>query len=206
VSSTPSISIGSQAESFRKLVDAVFEDARAKAQVAIAKVSQESATILEESEKYTLKRSAETLSSYEEMVKIDARKEVFKAEIDNRMLLLKLKESWVDTVLEETRKKLQAFVTTPDYNLLILDELKSISKSVPVGQVQMNETDIARIGRESIRKVVGRDAKIEGHNLGTGGFIVITKDSKASVDRSIDSMLESEKQSLRGRIAESLFR
>jgi vacuolar-type H+-ATPase subunit E/Vma4 len=53
---------------------------------------------------------------------------------------------------------------------------------------------------------VGHDVKIEAHNLGTGGFVVITRDSKASVDRSIDSILESEKQSLRGRIAESLFR
>jgi len=72
--------------------------------------------------------------------------------------------------------------------------------------VLINDADVTRLGKENLKKAVGHDVKIEEHDLGTGGFIVITKDSKASVDRSIDSILESEKQSLRGRIAESLFR
>jgi len=198
--------VGAQAEGFKKLVDAVFEEARVKAQAAVAEASQKSSAILEESEKYSQKRSAEILSSYNEMAEIEARKEVSKAEIDFRMSTLKLKESYVDEVLEEARKKLQAFVATPEYKSLVLDGLKSISKSVPVGQVLINDADITRLGKENLKKAVGHDTKIESHNLGTGGFIVITKDSKASVDRSIDSILESEKQSLRGRIAESLFR
>jgi vacuolar-type H+-ATPase subunit E/Vma4 len=200
------VSVGAQAGGFKKLVDAIFEEVSAKTQAAIAEASQKSSAILEESEKYSQKRSAEILSSYRELVEIEARKEVSKAEIDNRMSLLKLKESCVDTVLEETRKELRAFVATPEYKSLVLDGLKSVSKSVPVGQVLINDADIARLGKENLKKAVGQDAKIEAHNLGTGGFIVITKDSKASVDRSIDSILESEKQSLRGRIAESLFR
>jgi len=206
VSSTPSVSVGAQAEAFKKLVDAVFEEAMNKAQAAIAEASQKSSAILEESEKYSQKRSAEILSSYREMAEIEARKEVSKAEIDFRMSMLKLKESYVDAVLEETRKKLQAFVATPEYKSLVLDSLKSVSKSVPVGQVLINDADVTRLGKENLKKAVGHDVKIEEHDLGTGGFIVITKDSKASVDRSIDSILESEKQSLRGRIAESLFR
>jgi V/A-type H+-transporting ATPase subunit E len=200
------VSVGAQAEAFKKLVDAVFEEAMNKAQAAIAEASQKSSAILEESEKYSQKRSAEILSSYREMAEIEARKEVSKAEIDFRMSMLKLKESYVDAVLEETRKKLQAFVATPEYKSLVLDSLKSVSKSVPVGQVLINDADVTRLGKENLKKAVGHDVKIEEHDLGTGGFIVITKDSKASVDRSIDSILESEKQSLRGRIAESLFR
>ena len=200
------MSVGAQAEAFKKLVDAVFEEAMNKAQAAIAEASQKSSAILEESEKYSQKRSAEILSSYREMAEIEARKEVSKAEIDFRMSMLKLKESYVDAVLEETRKKLQAFVATPEYKSLVLDSLKSVSKSVPVGQVLINDADVTRLGKENLKKAVGHDVKFEEHDLGTGGFIVITKDSKASVDRSIDSILESEKQSLRGRIAESLFR
>jgi vacuolar-type H+-ATPase subunit E/Vma4 len=200
------VSVGAQAEAFKKLVDAVFEEAMNKAQAAIAEASQKSSAILEESEKYSQKRSAEILSSYREMAEIEARKEVSKAEIDFRMSMLKLKESYVDAVLEETRKKLQAFVATPEYKSLVLDSLKSVSKSVPVGKVLINDADVTRLGKENLKKAVGHDVKIEEHDLGTGGFIVITKDSKASVDRSIDSILESEKQSLRGRIAESLFR
>lgn len=206
MSSTPSVSVSAQTEAFKKLVDAVFEEAMAKAQAAITEASQKSSAILEESEKYSQKRSAEILSSYREIAEIEARKEVSKAEIDFRMSMLKLKESYVDTVLEEARKKLQAFVATPEYKSLVLDSLKSVSKSVPVGQVLINDADIIHLGKENLKKTVGHDVKIEAHNLGTGGFIVITKDSKASVDRSIDSILESEKQSLRGRIAESLFR
>jgi len=200
------VSVGAQAEAFKKLVDAVFEEAMNKAQAAIAEASQKSSAILEESEKYSQKRSAEILSSYREMAEIEARKEVSKAEIDFRMSMLKLKESYVDAVLEETRKKLQAFVATPEYKSLVLDSLKSVSKSVPVGQVLINDSDVTRLGKENLKKAAGHDVKIEEHDLGTGGFIVIIKDSKASVDRSIDSILESEKQSLRGRIAESLFR
>lgn len=206
MTSTPSVSVGAQAEGFKKLVDAVFEEARVKAQAAIAEASHKSSAILEESEKYSQKRSAEILSSYKEMAEIEARKEISKTEIDSRMSMLKLKESYVDTVLEESRKKLQAFVATPEYKSLVLDCLKSVSISVPIGQVLINNADITSLGKENLKKAVGHDVKIEAHNLGTGGFIVITKDSKASVDRSIDSILESEKQSLRGRIAELLFR
>jgi len=93
------VSVGAQAEAFKKLVDAVFEEAMNKAQAAIAEASQKSSAILEESEKYSQKRSAEILSSYREMAEIEARKEVSKAEIDFRMSMLKLKESYVDAVL-----------------------------------------------------------------------------------------------------------
>ena len=205
MSSNPPNATDAQSDGFRKLIDAVFEEAKVKAETTITEAYQKSLDILAESEKYSQRRSDEILASYRDIAKIEARKEVSKAEINARMSLLKLKESQVDAVLETTRERLQSFTESAEYKTLVLDGIKSITKSVPIGQVLLNEADITKLGKENLKRVAGHDVQIVAQNLGTGGFIAITKDSKASIDRSIDSILESEKQSFRGRIAELLF-
>jgi V/A-type H+-transporting ATPase subunit E len=194
-----------QADGFKKLVDAVFEEVRAKSEMAIKEALQKSISILEESEKFSQSKSQEIISSYKETSEIEARKEISKAEIESRMYLLKLKESYIEAVLKETKKKLQSMVGTPEYKSLMMESLKSVSNSVATGQVLMNKQDFEMLGMDNIKKVFGTEISVKTQPIGTGGFIIITKDGKASVDLTIDSILDSERQSIRGKIADILF-
>jgi vacuolar-type H+-ATPase subunit E/Vma4 len=196
---------GNQAEGYKKLMDAVFEQAMARAASMIDEAEKKAMTAIEESERFATKKSEEIIGSYREMAEIEARKEVSKAEIDARMGLLKLKESYVDLVLEEAKKRLQSFVATPEYKSILLDELKAISKKMLIGQLLINPNDVSLFSADKIKRTVGAGVEITSREIGTGGFIAIRKDGKASVDRSIDSILESERKALRGKIAEILF-
>jgi len=195
-----------QADGFRKLVDAVFEEARVKSESTMNEAVQRASVILEESEKFSAKHCEETLASYREMAEIEPRKEISTSEIDARMHLLKLKESYVMKVFEEAKKRLQAFVETPEYKQLMLDGLRALSKSVVIGELLMNDDDIKKLGEGAIRHAVGADIEIKGHPVGIGGFITISKDKKTSVDKTLASMLNEEKQTLRGKIADLIFR
>jgi len=195
-----------QADGFRKLVDAVFEEARVKSESTMNEAVRRTSVILEESEKFALKHCEEILTSYREMAEIEPRKEISKSEIDARMHLLKLKESYVGKVFEEAKKRLQAFVETPEYKQLMLDGLHALSKSVVMGELLMNDSDIKKLGEHTIRHAAGSDVEIKGHPVGIGGFIIISRDKKTSVDRTINNMLNQEKLTLRGKIADLLFR
>jgi V/A-type H+-transporting ATPase subunit E len=194
-----------QAEGFKKLVDAVLEEARVKSASIMNEATERAAVILEESQKFSLKHCEEILASYREMAEIESRKEISTSEIEARMQLLKLKESYVERVFEEAKKRLQAFVETPEYRHLMLDGLHALSKSITAGELIMNDGDIKKLGEAAIRKAAGVDVEINRHQVGIGGFIIISKDKKMSVDRTIDSMLNQEKQILRGKIADLLF-
>jgi V/A-type H+-transporting ATPase subunit E len=196
---------GHQAEGYKKLMEAVFQQSLAKASALIDESEKKALATLDESERYAIKKSEEIISSYKDMAEIEARKEVSKAEVDARMGLLKLKESYVDLVLEEAKKKLQSFAATPEYKTVILEEIKLISKKMPVGQLLLNPDDVSLLGIDKIKRAVGAGVEITPKQIGIGGFIAMRKDGKASVDRSIDSILESERKALRGKIADILF-
>lgn len=194
-----------QEEGFKKLMDAVFQQSQASASQAIDEAEKKALAAIDESEKYALQKGEEISSSYREMATIEARKEISKAEIDARMGLLQLKESYVDLVLGEAKKKLRSFTTTPEYKALLLNELKAISKKMPVGELLVNAEDVALVGEDKIKRAVGSGVSITSKQIGTGGFIAIRKDGRAAIDRSIDSILESERKALRGKIAGTLF-
>lgn len=194
-----------QEEGFKKLMNAVFEQARANGAKAIEDAEKKALATLEESEKFAVQKVEEISSSYGEMAEIEARKEISKAEIEARMGLLQLKESYVDLVLGEAKKKLQSFTATPEYRSLVLNELKAVSKKMPVGELLMNPEDVGLIGEDKIKKAAGSGVSITPKQIGTGGFIAIRKDGRAAIDRAIDSILESERKALRGKIAEILF-
>jgi vacuolar-type H+-ATPase subunit E/Vma4 len=195
-----------QVDGFRKLVDAVLEEARAKSESIMNEAAQRAAVVFEESQKFSLKRCEEMLDSYREMAETESRKEISTSEIDARMQLLRLKESYVERVFEEVRKRLQLFVETPEYKHLMLDGLHTLTSSSVTGELLMNDSDIKKLGEETIKRVIGSDVAIKKHPVGIGGFIIISKDKRTSVDRTIDSILNQEKQTLRGKIADLLFR
>jgi V/A-type H+-transporting ATPase subunit E len=194
-----------QLEGYKKLIDAVFEQARARAASSIDEAEKKTMATLDESERYVTKRCEEMIGSYTEMAEIEARKEVSKAEIEARMGLLKLKESYVDLVLDEAKKRLKSFVATQEYRSMLLEELKAISKMMPIGQLLINPDDVEILGSDKIRRAGGAGIEITPKQIGIGGFIAIRKDGKVSVDRSIDSILESERKTLRGKISDILF-
>ncbi len=196
---------GHQAEGYKKLMDAIFEQSTARAKGAIDEAEKKVLSIFDESERYATKKSGDIIASYREIAAIEARKEVSKAEIEARMGLLKLKESYVDLVLQEAKSRLQSFVATPEYKSTLLEEIKATSKKMPIGRLIMNPRDVSLLGAEKIKRAAGEGAAINPKQIGTGGFIAVRKDGKTSVDRSIDSILESERKALRGKIAEILF-
>lgn len=194
-----------QSDGFKKMVDAIFSSTMAKSESLIKEAEKKAIAILDESERFSLSHSEEVLSTYRQMAEIESRKELSKAEIDVRMSLLKLKESYMDSVLDGAKSMLKSATETPRYTSLMLEGLASISKNVKVAQVLMNDRDINKLGLDNIKKAVGSGVEVVAHPVGIGGFIIVVKGGKASIDRTIDSILDSERQALRAKIAETLF-
>jgi vacuolar-type H+-ATPase subunit E/Vma4 len=194
-----------QIEGFKKLIDALFDETKKNAESILNEAIVQSNGIIGESEKYSLKRSEEILSSYTEMAEIEPRKEVSKSEIEARMQLLKLKEAYVEKVFGESRKRLKEFTDSSEYKSLMLDNIASLSKQIQVGELIVNEDDMKRLGEKNLQKAAGLGVAVKALAVGIGGFIIFTKDGKASIDRTIDGILRSEKEKMRGKIAEQLF-
>lgn len=194
-----------QVKGFKKLIESLFEEKKRKATQLVDEASSRAIAILEESERYSTKRAEEILSSYDEMATIEARKEVSKAEIEMRMELLKLKESYVEKVFEGVQDRLRAFASSEEYRSILLEDLAKTSGALDAGEVLMRPEDIEKMDSKKIRNALGSVA-VRPCSIGIGGYIMVSKDGKSRIDRTIEGMLRSEREKLRGKIAEDLFR
>ncbi|MDI9609383.1 MAG: V-type ATP synthase subunit E family protein [Candidatus Verstraetearchaeota archaeon] len=192
-------------DGFNRLIGALFEETGSKIDALITEALNAVESIMSESKKYSIRRCEEILDSYSESSEVEYRKEISKAEIDARMQTLRIKEEIIETVFAEARERLLEFARKEEYVDMIQKQLESLSSLIHVGKVVLNKRDSERIGEETIRKIFGPKCDISVEDLGTGGFRLISKDGKVAIDRTIDSLLKSKKDEMRGRIAEKLF-
>jgi len=193
------------ADGFNRLIAALFEETDSKIDALMAEALTTVESIMSESKKYSIRRSKEILDSYSESSEVEYRKEISKTEIDSRMQVLRIKEEIVESVFAEARERLLEFTGKEEYLEILQKQLTSLSSLVHVGKVILNKRDVERLGEENIRKILGPKCDISVEDLGTGGFMLISKDGKVAIDRTIDSLLKSKKDAMRGRIAEKLF-
>ncbi|MEM2125276.1 MAG: V-type ATP synthase subunit E family protein [Candidatus Methanosuratincola sp.] len=192
-------------DGFNRLIGALFEETGSKIDALITEALNAVESIMSESKKYSIRRCEEILDSYSESSEVEYRKEISKAEIDARMQTLRIKEEIIEAVFAEARERLLEFARKEEYVEMIQKQLESLSSLIHVGKVVLNKRDSERIGEETIRKIFGPKCDISVEDLGTGGFRLISKDGKVAIDRTIDSLLKSKKDEMRGRIAEKLF-
>lgn len=192
-------------DGFNRLINALFEETGSKIDALMAEALSAVESIMSESKKYSIRRCKEILDSYSESSEVEYRKEISKAEIDARMQTLRVKEEIVESVFAKARERLLEFAGKEEYVEMIQKQLASLSGLVHVGKVVLNKRDVERIGEETIRNILGPKCDISVEDLGTGGFMLISKDGKVAIDRTIDSLLKSKKDEMRGRIAEKLF-
>ncbi len=198
-------SLESQLDAFRKMVDKIFDDAKARALLTLNEAAEKVLSILKESEQFSINRSEEILSTYREKAETESRKEISRSEVEARMYLLNLRESYVERAFKEARSKLIAYCDTEEYISDLLTNLQNLSKVIPVGEILMRRKDIEHIGQENLKKILGNDVNIKAHPIEIGGFIVVSKDKKIFLDRTLDNILTRERQMLRSRIASILF-
>jgi len=195
----------SQSEGLKRLIDALFEESRAKAESAITEAENRSHSILSESEKYSLKKAEETLSSYASMATIEARKEVSKAEIEARMSMLRMKSEYVERVFETAKTQLLDYAESKEYLSRLAKSISVARGQIDAGEIRLRQRDIAALGAK-LNRIAGKDVTVSPANIAIGGFILVSKDGKLSIDRTLDGMLSSQKERMRGRIADALFR
>lgn len=195
----------SQIDAFKKMVDKIFDETKFKAMTIINEAAERVASILEESEKFSISRSQEILSSYREKAEIESRKEISRSEVEARMYLLNLRESYIERAFEEARSKLIAYCETEDYLSTLVTNLKKLIRAISVGEVLMREKDIKRIGLENLKRILGMDLQIKPYPIEIGGFIVSSRDGKVMVDRTFENILSKERQMLRSRVSSLIF-
>ncbi|MGQ9759640.1 MAG: V-type ATP synthase subunit E [Candidatus Methanomethylicaceae archaeon] len=198
-------SVEPQVEAFKKMIDKIFDDVKARALSIFNEAAEKVVTILNESEKFSIARCQEILSTYEEKAEIESRKEISRSEVEARMSLLNLKESYIDRVFKDACSKLMEYCETEDYLSDLLGNLQRLSGLIPVGEVLMSERDIKRLGAENLKKALGMDLQVRAHPVKIGGFVAVSKDKKISLDRTLESIIDGERQILRSRIASILF-
>jgi vacuolar-type H+-ATPase subunit E/Vma4 len=195
----------SQSDGLKRLIDALFEESRTKAESAIYDAESRSRSILSESEKYSLKKAEETLSSYASMATIESRKEVSKAEIEARMSMLRMKSDYVERVFDAAKVHLLEYTGSKEYLSRLAKSIPAASERIDAGELLLSQRDIDALGAK-LKRIAGKDVAVSPANIGIGGFILVSKDGKLSIDRTLDGMLSSQKEKLRGKIADALFR
>lgn len=195
----------SQSEGLKRLIDALFEESRAKAESAISEAESRSYSILSESEKYSLKKVEETLSSYASMATIESRKEVSKAEIEARMSMLRMKSDYVERVFDAAKARLMDYAGSNAYLSRLAKGIPAARAQIDAGELRLSQRDIDALGAK-LKRIAGKDVTVSPANIGIGGFILVSKDGKLSIDRTLDGMLSSQREKLRGKIADALFR
>ncbi|MEM2983357.1 MAG: V-type ATP synthase subunit E family protein [Candidatus Bathyarchaeia archaeon] len=198
-------SLESQIEAFKKMVDKIFDEAKSKALSTLNEAAEKVASILAESERFSITRCQEILSTYREKAEIESRKEISRAEVEARMNLLNLRESYVERTFKEARSKLISYCDTEEYLSVLLANLKKLSNTVPVGEILLREKDIKKIGLDNLKKILGKDLQIKSYPIEIGGFIIVSADKKIRLDRTFESILSGERNMLRSRAASILF-
>ncbi|MCX8182468.1 MAG: V-type ATP synthase subunit E family protein [Candidatus Methanomethyliaceae archaeon] len=198
-------SLDSQIEAFKKMVDKIFDEAKSKALSTLNEAAEKVVSTLEESERFSINRCQEILSTYHEKAEIESRKEISRSEVEARMNLLNLRESYVERAFKEARSRLVSYCDTEEYISDLVNNLKKLSKAVPVGEILMREKDIKRIGLGNLKKIFGKDLQIKPHPIDIGGFIIVSADKKIFLDRTFESILSEERHMLRSRVASILF-
>jgi len=196
----------SQSGGLKRLIDALFEESRTKVESMIADAESRSQSILLESEKYSLKKAEETLSSYSSMADIESRKEVSKAEIEARMLMLRMKNDYVERVFETAKECLLKYAQSKEYLSQLAEGISAAREQIDAGELLLSQRDIDALGASKLRKIAGKEMTVKPESIGIGGFMLVSKDGKLSIDRTIDGMLASQKGRMRGKIADALFR
>ena len=192
-------------EAFKQMVDKLLNDAKERVITIINNTFEDILKMFNESEKYTISHYKEILSSYKERAEIESKKEISRAEIESRLYLLNLKDTCINKVFEEVKSKLIEYCKSDEYIEIILEKLKNISKEIPIEELLMKEDDIKRIKITRLRKILG-SSEIKPHPIEIGGFIIISKNGRLTINKTFDYLLEAEKQVLRSKIASILFR
>lgn len=195
----------SDIEGFDRLVDALFEETAVKVHAILEDAEKSAEAVMSESKKYSIKRCREIIDFYNETSEVESRKLISKAEIDSRMQVLRAKEAILERVFEDAREELAKFTASDEYLESIRLQITKLSKEIALGMVAMNANDLERIGEHALKKILGSNVEIKAQNVGTGGFVLVSKDGKVVVDRTLDSILRSKKEAMRGKIAEKLF-
>lgn len=197
--------MSSNVEAFKIMVDKLLNDTKNKVTTIFNNAFENILKILSESEKYAISNYKEILSSYKERAEIESKKEISKTEMESRLYLLTLKDSCINKVIENVKSKLIEYCKSDEYIEIILEKLKKISKEIPIEILLMKEDDIKRIKITRLRKILG-SSEIKPHPIEIGGFIIISKNGRLTINKTFDYLLEAEKQVLRSKIASILFR
>lgn len=201
-----SSTIASQSEGLKRLIDALFEESKTNAESIISDAETRSQSILLESEKYSLKKAEDTLNSYASMATIESRKEVSKAEIESRMSMLRMKNDYVEQVFDAAKARLLEYAKSEEYLSTLSRTISAASEQIDAGELLLSARDIDALGTSKLKKIAGKETAVNASNIGIGGFTLVSKDGKISIDRTIDSVLISLKEKMRGKIADALFR
>ncbi|MCC6013199.1 MAG: hypothetical protein LM593_02420 [Candidatus Verstraetearchaeota archaeon] len=197
--------MSSNVEAFKIMVDKLLNDTKNKVTTIFNNAFENILKILSESEKYAISNYKEILSSYKERAEIESKKEISKTEMESRLYLLTLKDSCINKVIENVKSKLIEYCKSDEYIEIILEKLKKISKEIPIEILLMKEDDIKRIGIDKLEKIL-ESSEIKSYPIEIGGFIIISRNGKLTINRTLDYLLEAEKQVLRSKIASILFR
>jgi vacuolar-type H+-ATPase subunit E/Vma4 len=197
--------MSSNVEAFKIMVDKLLNDTKNKVTTIFNNAFENILKILSESEKYAISNYKEILSSYKERAEIESKKEISKTEMESRLYLLTLKDSCINKVIENVKSKLIEYCKSDEYIEIILEKLKKISKEIPIEILLMKEDDIKRIGIDKLKKIL-ESSEIKSYPIEIGGFIIISRNGKLTINRTLDYLLEAEKQVLRSKIASILFR
>lgn len=198
-------SLESQLDAFKKMVDKILDDTKERILSIFNETAEKVVAILNESEKFSIARCQEILSTYKEKAEIESRKEISRSEVEARMSLLNLRESYIDRVFKDARSKLVEYCETEDYLSDLINSLQRTFGLISVGEILMSERDIKRLGIENLKKTLGKDIQIRPHPIEIGGFIAISEDKKIIFDRTLESIIDGERRILRSKIASILF-
>ena len=160
----------------------IIRNAKAQEKIMIEGARQQVIRIMDETEKKVSEIKEKGNAETKRIIDMIKKQELASVELDNKKVLLEAKKQLIDSVFDDTMKKIEKFDSGKKEEY-IKKLLEKAEKDIEVANVYCNKKDVSL--------VKGYNAKATDI---IGGIIAENKDQTVRVDYSFDTMLQTTKE------------
>lgn len=195
-------------EKLKSLVEEAVKEASDKITEKLEEAEREALKILERYYQDALKEAKQYIEKVKRSTEVEARKKTASAEIKARHMMLDAKEKLLNEVVEEAKLKFREIIGLEAYGKFIERLVRVVITNLGSEEVILKSTardydlllkTINKLNLKDRVKVVKGDVK------SSGGFIAQTQDGRSSLDLTLDSIFEAQRDNVRMSISKILF-
>lgn len=186
--------------SLENVRDSLIQEAKKEEKRIISEAEKEATAIIAKAKDQAKQIKAEEKKKASETVNGERNEKISAARLKANKIISEAKNKLVDGSVNEIWNDFKDSPNKKGYAGFLKKQIKEAEKELgKAAIVTVNSTDL------KVAKKYSKNVQKQGVNI-SGGAIVFTKDRSVSIDSSLESIFENNKEEIRGTIFKELFR